>query len=363
LLLVGLAAIAAGSIVFAKRTVDERDRAEEDLARTSSTLDQVIAAAAGTARLKGAPAAQAREEIFQPAIKHYEEAIAKYSDDERMLPEVVSAHLHLASLQAKTGSAECVNSLSSGVRALNQMVKADFPEESYPGFQAIVLRITEPTDWVAVKTPNLQTHAVTLYLAIQNAVSAYRDLSKKFPGSVPIRDDLVALLASAAQLIALVPERGGAALGSWVEASSVLETLVRDEPNNADYKRRLAEALENAARIQKTSDAEKDKAIINLKRAVELRQQLADASPDDKTVQQQLARVKKDLAALEPDATAEKGDAAKEATKDAPQEAPAKAEPSKTEAAAPAESPKAEEAPKKDSSPKDAEDSAAPATP
>jgi tetratricopeptide (TPR) repeat protein len=350
LLLVGAVAVAAGSILFAKRAVDERDSAYDDLARSNSVLDQTIAAAAASPRLKGQPAAEAREAILQPAIKHYQDVIAKYSGDEAMLPEVASAQLHLAALQAKTGSAECVTTLQSGASSLNQMIKADFTEESYPGFQAVVLQITEPTDWVAVKTPNLQMHAVTLYLALQDATSAYRSLAKKFPESVTFRDDLSALLGSLAALIALVPERGSAALGSWVEASTVLETLVRDEPTNNDYKSRLAQALESAARIQKARDTEKDKAIANLKRAVEVRRQLAEGNPDDKALQQQLARVEKDLAALESE-TAEKSD-------DAPAE-----KSSETESAATADDDAAGDAPKDDEAAKDTAGAAAPEKP
>jgi tetratricopeptide (TPR) repeat protein len=348
LLLVGLAAIAAGSIMFAMRTVEQRDRAQEAFARSASALDETVASAAGSGRLKGPPAAQAREEVFQPAIKYYQDTVATYENDEQMLPEVVEAQFRLASLQAKTGSADCVGSLISGLRSLNQMIKADYPEESYPGFQAIVLKITEPMDWVSVKTDDLPAHGLSLYLAIQTATGAYRDLVKKFPDSVAFRDDHAALLRSGAALIALVPARASAALGNWIEARDVLETLVRDEPSNADYQARLAESLEAAADIQKSQD-ETDAAIANYGRAVEVRQKMAEASPDDKGLEQRLAKVKDALAALESTQADPKPDAPKEADADTVDDAP------------PQETPQADDGRKDDAGEPETEGSDAPA--
>lgn len=319
LLVVGLAAVAVGSTIYAMRTIEERDRAREDFAASSSAIDQIVIATASSGKLKGSAAAEDREAILTPALNYYQEISKKYQDDEQMLPEVASAQLHAAALQAKLGSAECIDTLNGGLRSLNQMIQTgDFDAESYPGFQDSVLRITAPTEWFTIKTENAMAHRVGLFLAIQFAQGTYRDLTKKFPESVGFRDDLTALLKSSAMVLTVMnnPSR---ALDAWLEARDVLDTMVRAEPSNADFQARFAESLVNVARIQRNT-GQRDKAITNFERAVQVRQKMAEANPDDKSLARAVANVQRDLERART-AQAPK----KKAKEDAPEQAEAKA--------------------------------------
>jgi hypothetical protein len=326
LLLLAMAAVAVGSSIYAVQASQQRDRARQDLAQSSSAIDAVAAAAASSAKLKGPANVEARAEVLKPAIKYYQDVAEKYADDERMLPQVASARLHLAALQAKTGSPDCVESLNQGLAAVNGMIKADFAAEDFPGFQATVLKVAAPMDWIQVKTDNLQTHAIGLFFAIKAAASTYRTLATKFPKSIVFRDDQSELLKASAMLEMNIPGRGVSAAQTWDEARDVLESLVRDEPSNEEFQTRLLESLTTAARLQ--APKVPDKAIANLKRAVELRQKMADAKPDDKTLAEGLAKAKSDLEKLE---------AAPPPKAEAPQEEPPKEDAPKE--AAPAETP------------------------
>ena len=325
-LLLAMAAVAVGSSIYAVQAIKERDRSREDFAQSTTAIDSVVAAAAGSAKLKGPANTEARAEVLQPALNYYQAIAEKYADDEQMLPQVASARLHLAALQARVGSPECVNSLNAGLAAVNGMIKADFPEKDFPGFQATALKIAAPMDWVQVKTNDLQSHVIGLFFAIKTAAGTYHDLATKFPKSVVFRDDLSALLKSSATLEMNIPGRGVSAARTWDEARDVLETLVRDQPSNEEFQTRLLESLATAARLQ--APTERDKAIANLKRAVEVRQKMADAKPDDKAIADGLAKAQSDLEKLA-------------ATP------PPKVEPPKDE------SPK-QEAPKEEDAPKDA---------
>jgi membrane protein involved in colicin uptake len=113
------------------------------------------------------------------------------------------------------------------------------------------------------------------------------------------------LLKSAALMQSQVPNGRKQSLESWLKARDVLETLVRDQPANKDYQVRLAESLVNAARSQRT-DKENEKAAANLKRAIEVREQLVAANPDDKALKQDLTTAQRDLERLEATPTASK---------------------------------------------------------
>lgn len=315
-LLVGLAAISAGSTTWALRVTEERDRAKEDFARSSTAINQIVVAAANSGKLKGAAAAKDREAILNPALTYYQEISKSHEDDEQMRPEVASAQLHAAALEAKLGSAECIETLNGGLRRLNEMINSgEFGAESFPGFQDHVLRITAPTEWFTIKTSDPMAHAMGLFFAIQNAQGTYRDLTKKFPESVAFRDDLTALLKSTAMLLTAINRQPGA-LNAWLEACDVLETLVRDQPSNADFQARFAESLANAAKIQQNT-GEPDKAIANYERAVKVREKLAEANPQDKSLAQEVTKLQGDL---------ERARTVKAPAKEAPEGAPEQAE-------------------------------------
>jgi tetratricopeptide (TPR) repeat protein len=348
ILIVGLAAVSVVSTIYAMRMVEERDRAKEDLAQSSNTIDEIVVAVANSDKLKGATAAEARQAILQPVADHYAHIIEKYHDDKKMQPAVASAQLHQAAVQAKLGLPECVKSLSGGLGTINTMLKSDFGEESYPSFRDSV-RIAAPMDWITVKGSTPAGQGAALYSNLRAGVTAYRELNKRFPKSVVFRDDLAELLKSSAMLLGFI-RRNNEALTNWVEARDVLETMVRDEPDNADFQERLTESLVNAARLENSS-GETDKAIADYQRAVEVRQKMAEANPEDKSLEQALTRVQRDLERVETAAASKKEAPEGEKSADeASEKVASEKQPAKDDA--PEKQPAKEEAPKEET-PKD----------
>jgi hypothetical protein len=121
-------------------------------------------------------------------------------------------------------------------------------------------------------------------------------LAIKHPETAVFRDDQAGLLRISGTLQTLVPERRAFAGEAWKSARDLLEGLVREQPTNVDYQVRLVEALTALSNIQRQEN--KDEAIANLKRAVEVREQMAQANPEDKDLASELAKAKSALAKL-----------------------------------------------------------------
>ena len=121
----------------------------------------------------------------------------------------------------------------------------------------------------------------------------FEDLAKKYPQATSFRDDLAALYRIAA-LFNSFANRNEHAMGALRITCDTLETLVRDRPDSVDYKTRLAEALVALGKLQKGA-GDSDKAAVSYERAIALREELATAAPDDKTVAQDLKSAKRDL--------------------------------------------------------------------
>lgn len=300
-LLVGMATLAAGSTFVALRAIDQRDRAEFSSKGSSQALEQTLVAAANTSRLKGPLNAQARQEIFTPARQMYEAFIAKHASDSAMQPQVADAYLHLAGLQAKLGDANCVGSLSSALRVINTIKSQEGYDPATIPRLKIALQLSAPTDWATVKTSSFEGHVFGLIMAIGTATSTYTELSAAHPANVPFREDLVEIHRVSGQLQSQVEARKPFALRSWIAARDVLESLLREQPGSVDYQNRLVEALVGAAQLQIAK--EPNEAITNFKRAIEVREQMVAANPDDKTLAEDLARLKTSLANVKPGAT------------------------------------------------------------
>jgi hypothetical protein len=287
LLLIGTATLAVGSTLVAMRAIDERDKAQADLANLSHAYGELTAAVASMK--------PAKKEVLQPVADYYQRYIQTHSGDAKITPALITAKLHLAALQVKLGSKEGVTYLAQAMTDLNGLAKdPDLDPQTIPSLQGCTLRVAAPIEWAMVKGAD-QAYYLGLMMAINNANGNYQRLSHDFPAVTSLRDDFSATLKVLALLQSqIAPDR---ALPMWVQGIPVNESLVKDQPQNADYNARLIECLVNAARLQK--DKERDQAVANLKRAVEVRQQLASAAPDDKTLQKELAKLKTELEKLE----------------------------------------------------------------
>lgn len=290
LLLIGTATLAVGSTLVAMRAIDERDKAQADLADLSQAYGQLTAAVASIK--------PAKKEVLQPVADYYQRYIQSHSGGAKPTPELIRAKLHMAAVQVKLGSKEGVTYLAQGMSDLGVLAKeenvASLDPLTVPSLQECTLKIAAPIEWAMVKGAD-QTYGIQMLMAIQSASNNYQKLSLRFPDVIALRDDLSATLKVLALINAqLSPKR---ALPYWDQSIVVNEELFKAQPQNADFGARLVESLVNTSRMQK--DSQRDQALANLKRAVEVRQQLASAAPDDKTLQKELDKLKTELAKLE----------------------------------------------------------------
>jgi hypothetical protein len=295
-LLVAAILIAVGSTLVARRAVKERDQLRTDFAESDKALDAVVQAAA--TNVKGASNADARKQIFTPAIAHYQQVVAANIQNPERRDVVAAAAFKMAGLQAKSGLGACTSSLATGIENVRMMDEQGYDIARFPSLYEGALKATTPLEWGIMKDISREEHAGSLLINFQVANGQLSTLARKYPQAIVFRDDLSGLLRISATLQSLIPQRVPFALNAWNEAIPILETLVRDQPANVDYQTRLVEALVGAANLEKRDDKAGD-AITKLKRAVEVREQMVAANPDDKSLAQDLTKIKGDLQKLE----------------------------------------------------------------
>jgi hypothetical protein len=309
LLVVALGTLAVGSTIVAMRAVAERDRAKQDFAKAVRGLDATIEVVATNTK-------PVKKELLQPALDYYQQFAQSHADDKKMLAELASARFHTAALQAKLGSKEGVAAMSAGLNNFEELTKDQTADPAtFPSLQDSALKVATPVEWFMVKGAD-QGYAMQLMMGINRATTAYEGLSKKYPTSVSFRDNYSALLKGSALLQGQLPNGRERSLTSWLKARDVLETLVRDQPASADFQTRLAESLLNAGRMQKSAK-EIELAQANFKRAVEVREQMAAADPDNKTYQTDLSAAKRELDRAKPTDAAKASEPAKDDAKPA----------------------------------------------
>jgi hypothetical protein len=121
----------------------------------------------------------------------------------------------------------------------------------------------------------------------------YGQITREFPQAVRPRDELAQIYMYSGALQARAGRRkeGLAQLG---QSRTFLEALIREQPGNPDFQRRLADVcviMGDTEKRQKDNEA----AAASYAKAVELREALAAASPDDQEMAAQLAAAKKSL--------------------------------------------------------------------
>ena len=304
-----LATVSVASTIVAKRTLQERDRVSEerdrirdDFLQASTALGQCVSAVATSAPLKGAAAEPARKAILEPVLATYQKYVQAHDTDKSALASQAVAYLHMATIQAKLGSKESIPSFQKGLQCILQLSKEpNVDPASFPSVQTSVLKLVTQGEWLGAKgisPQEMQGLGLGLLLNAQIASSSLEDMAKKYPDAVNFRDDVAGLRKAVGSILGLVGQNEPA-LAAWLVARDMLETLVRDRPDDAEYKTRLAESLIAAAKLQKSAK-QLDEAAANYKRAVEVREQLAAANPDDKTLQQDLTIAKRELDKLKP---------------------------------------------------------------
>ncbi len=298
LFFVGAIVIAVMSALVAMWAMKQRDAFKDQAVQGTKAVNAMVDAAANSSRLKGPANAQARQEIFAPAIDYYKAIGDELRKDPESLDRAAEAYQRSAALQAKSGKSALAFDLLSAADLFDKMMKAEYEPSRYPSLKQNALSITTPMEWAMVKDTPMAAHAFGLMQSFGMTEASLRSLADKHPTSPAFRDDLATILTYSGTLQTAVPDRHSFAMQAWVEARDLLETLAREQPGNVEYQTRLAQALTSLANLQKQHD-QKDDAIANLKRAVEVREQLTQSNPEDKELASELTKVKNDLAKLE----------------------------------------------------------------
>ncbi len=302
LVIVLLAAFTAGAALMAVRTAEERTKAKQEFAAAAAGLDQLTLLVCTSNELKGPNHDAERNALAKSLLDYYQGFTSKFELDRLMWSDVTAAHYRTAALKVKMGSNESVSSLVKATNLITAMRKAKFPPESFPSAQAGLFKLVTPAEWLKLQGPeaaDMRTHLTALLVSMELYKGVLRDCDKDYPESSVFRDDLAASRRLVALINAITQIRNKEALTAWLEVRDLMTQLAREQPGNADYKSRLAESLTGAARLQRTL-GDKDTAIASYEQAVQLREELAAANPEDKTAATDLKIVKRELEKLKP---------------------------------------------------------------
>jgi tetratricopeptide (TPR) repeat protein len=308
LVVVASLTLAAASTFVAIRTAGERNRAnqqrdEAQAAFQASTkaIDALDATLLTSAKLKSAE--PMRAELLQPFVDYYKAFIQTHAADKNddFLPETAAASLRLAAIYAKMGSKESIPTLRQGLGLMGRLGNSSVDPDRFPSLQTCALRLVPALEWGTIKegeptAKEREAHGVGLFLTVLMASATFENLAGKFPQHTGFRDDLAALQRINGLFNSLF-NRNKQAIEALTTTCALLEVLVREKPDNADFKTRLSEALVSLGKLQK-SEGDPGKAIASYERAVVLRQELATSAPDDKTIAQDLKTASRDLERL-----------------------------------------------------------------
>ncbi len=295
-ILVGSVVAAILSTQVAMQAVEDAEKFEKSAAASSAALSKTLQVAASHSNLKGKDDASAREEIFAPALAHLQSVLSETQSDPERLDQAAAAAMQLAMLQAKTGNSGCVASLQATFHTLAEMSAGNYPLEKYPDMYELCFKSTIPMDWATMKDASLETQGQALVFAFMNGNSTFGELSLKYPEETVFSSAYASLLKISAALQSLMPERHAHARAAWVQTSDLLESCLSKKPGDEEFQARLVEALVGASNLQRRAD--KPEAIKNLTRAVEVRQMMVDANPEDKDLEKELSKLKNNLETL-----------------------------------------------------------------
>lgn len=296
LLIVVLAVLAGASTVVALRATKARQKAEEDFARSQATLDALVKEIANHPELKGFKMLKLRDSLLKPALAYYESYVQAHAADEVPPLNAPAAQFRVAGLHAKMGSGKSVPALASALVMIDKLRQAKLDPDTYPSMQECAMGIAAPEEWIMLKGASMkemQAHAPKLVFGLGGAMVQYGQINREFPQAIRPRDELAQIYMYSGALQARAGRRkeGLAQLG---QSRTYLEGLVREQPGNSDFQRRLADVcmiIGDTEKRQKNNEA----ATAAFEKAVEVREALAAANPDDQEMAEQLAAAKKSL--------------------------------------------------------------------
>jgi type II secretory pathway pseudopilin PulG len=305
LVIVILATLCAASTLVAMRATAARDRAEADAKSAAQAVEKMVKAAATHNDLKGYKLDAARKAVLEPALAYYQGYASEHANDVPASPAVAGAHFHAAGIQARMGLMDSVGSLGQGIMQLGRLHTAKTDPEEYPSVQECAMQVTPANEWMMLKGASfsdMRKHGTNLFFTLTRGVVEYQNANIEHPRAVRPRNELAVLLSASAKMQSTLG-RSKEALGLSTRAVGLLDSLVKDDPANTDYKVRLAQTLAETGKLQKTA---KDNAAAaeSYRRAIEIREELLAANPGDATLTADLKAAKSELAKIKPAAPA-----------------------------------------------------------
>ncbi|MGD9723235.1 MAG: hypothetical protein AB7O59_18620 [Pirellulales bacterium] len=341
LVFVVLATVAGASTFVAIRATEARKKAAEDFQRASQIVEQCALSSAKTEGLQGFKMSKTREALLKPLLAYYEAYAAAHANDAVPSAEVAEAHFRIAGLQAKLGSMKSVPALGAGLIYLRKMDQAGIDPETFPSAEECAMGIAAPQEWMQLKGASFKEmaqHGGKMLITMAQGTVTFREILRNHPTAVKPREELATFLKYAAAIQEFARRRQQA-LAQWTQARDVLDSLLREQPGNSQYKSRLAEAQAAMGKLQK-EQKNADEALQSYERALALREELASSAPDDKALAADVEAVKKELDKLRAEAPAMAAAKAKAAAAELAASPPAEEAPAATDEAK-ADEPKA----------------------
>jgi tetratricopeptide (TPR) repeat protein len=291
-----LGTLAAGSTMVALRATKARERAEADLARASAAVGELAEGIAHSEELKGFRMAKARDELLQPALAYYEGYSQAHLGDEVPHPEVAAAQFRVAGLYAKMGSNKSIPALTAGMITIDKLRNAKVDPDTYPSLEESAMGIAAPEEWIALRGASMKEmgqHGIKLLFGLNTAIGQYAHVNREFPEAIGPREELANLFGYSGAFQARAGRRKEG-LGQMSQARGHLESLLASQPGNPKYQARMADLCVLMGAAQK-ADKDTDAAMASYDKAVQLREALSAASPDDTELAAQLESAKKEL--------------------------------------------------------------------
>ncbi len=301
LVIVILATLCVASTLVAGRATAAHDRAVADAKSATQAVDKMVLAAATHNDLKSYKLDAARKAVLEPALAYYQDYANTRASEDPPSPAVAAAYFHAAGIQAKMGLMDSVGSLGQGIMQLGRLHTAKTDPEEYPSLQECAMRVAPANEWMLLKGASfgdMRKHGINLFFTLTRGVVEYQNANIENPQAVRPRNELAVLLSASARMQSTLG-RSKEALGLSSRAVELLDSLVRDDPANADYKVRLAQTLAETGKLQKTT---KDNAAAaeSYRRAIEIREELLAANPGDATLTADLKAAQSELSKIKP---------------------------------------------------------------
>lgn len=269
------------------RAIRERERAEQNLAKALSTVDQFTTYAAESQLADIPKAAPVRAQLLRDAVAFYEDLSENNQDDPQLQEELSWSLARLAQNKLDSGekqeSRELVERRIERLSALLQSdpMNADYARDlarSWTSLGKIFEQIGE------------QTQAME---AIDRAISILRPEARRAPQNMLYSQDLAYNLGIRATLAA---QRGDIAMAveSAEDAVSVGNNIVRQNPDLPDAQRNVAKSYMILARIQARA-RDKDQETNSLRRAQKVYEAIFKSNPRNPEYRIDLARSQSEL--------------------------------------------------------------------